>query len=159
MPEAGEPDSAAVVTWPSRDIGGVKTLPCHGFAPLAVIAARPAGRCPGGPPPATGVSRQRDHSQSDVSLRRAEAADIDALVSLGLGVIRFDAHVSGVSERPGTTAALRRELSELLTAPEPWIWLAERSGTAVGMLAAERPETARWIAPLVGVAPVAYLSC
>ena len=33
-------DTSAVVTWPSRDTCGVQALLRHGFAPLAVIAAR-----------------------------------------------------------------------------------------------------------------------
>jgi hypothetical protein len=45
----------------------------------------------------------------------------------------------------------------LLAGPQPWVWLAERDGAAVGMLAAEQPEQARWIAPMAGPAPVAYL--
>jgi hypothetical protein len=72
----------------------------------------------------------------------------------------IDAQVSGVTERPRTRDALRREHADLAAGPEPWTWLAERNGTAVGMLAADRPETARWIAPLAraglaGAAPEA----
>ncbi|HXP22365.1 MAG TPA: hypothetical protein VN840_22200, partial [Streptosporangiaceae bacterium] len=44
LPGAHGDDTAAVITWPSRDIDGVATLLRHGLAPLAVIAARPAGR-------------------------------------------------------------------------------------------------------------------
>ncbi len=150
--EAGtaDGDSAAVVTWPSRDIGGVMALVGRGFAPLAVIAARQTRRDSdaGSPPAATAPG---------ISIRRAGDADADEIVRLGLDVIRFDAQVCGVTERPETAAALRREIGGLLADPEPWIWLAERSGSAIGMLAAEKPATAQWIAPLTRVAPVAYL--
>jgi GNAT superfamily N-acetyltransferase len=37
------------------------------------------------------------------------------------------------------------------------MWLAERDGDAIGLLAAQRPELAGWIAPLVRESPVAYL--
>lgn len=145
--DAGDVDSSAVVRWPSRDIGGVKALLAHGLAPLAVIAAR-----------ATALIRPLDPTApSDVQIRRAGPSDIDEIVRLGLEVIRFDALVSGVTKRPSTADALRREVSAFLADVQPWVWLAEDRGDAIGMLAAERPEVARWIAPLVSASPVAYL--
>ena len=71
--------------------------------------------------------------------------------------IRYDAHFGTVIERPETPAALRHEAGELLAAPDPWVWLAERDGAPFGLLYAERPEAAGWIAPMVRAAPVAYL--
>jgi hypothetical protein len=175
-PGADGEDTAAIVTWPSRDIDGVGALLRHGFAPLAVIAARPTSRPPGGRddgppggrdgPPAgparpagggAGAGQVSGAARPDLRVRRAGSADIDAVVRLGLEVIRFDAHFGGVTERPGTAAALRGEAAGLLAQPEPWTWLAERDGEAIGMLCAERPESAGWIAPMVGLAPVAYL--
>ena len=41
--------------------------------------------------------------------------------------------------------------------PECWTWLAERGDTVIGMVAAQRPESAGWIAPMVSRAPAAYL--
>ena len=120
----------------------------HGLAPMDVIAARPTGRYPVGPTEAP---------QRGLRIRRAGSADIDAVVRLGVEVIRFDAHFGGVTERPGTAAAMRREAAGLLAGPEPWTWLAERDGTAIGLLAAQRPEAASWIAPMVRAAPAAYL--
>jgi GNAT superfamily N-acetyltransferase len=144
---AGDPDSSAVVTWPSRDVGGVKALLAHGLAPYAVIAAR-----------ATASARSpRSTTHSGAAVRRARPSDIDEVVRLGLEVIRFDALVSGVTERPGTADALRQEVATFLADERPWVWLAEDGRDAVGVLIAERPEAAGWIAPLVGPAPVAYL--
>jgi Acetyltransferase (GNAT) family len=145
-PGADDPDSAAVVLWPSRDIDGVRTLLDHGFAPRSVIAARRA--TPAEPAPAA-------LAPHGVDISRAVADDIDDVVRLGEAVIRYDAHFGGVIERPSTATALRAELATMLAEPEPWIWLAERDGTAVGVLIAERPPAA-WLAPLVSVAPVAY---
>ena len=167
---AGEPgadgeDTAAVVTWPSRDIDGVAALLRHGFAPLAVVAARATGRPPGGragsQPPRTNGStgdtgRAAGMARHDLRIRRAGPADIDAVLRLGLEVIRYDAHF-GLIERPGTADALRHEVAGTLAQPETWVWLAERGGTPIGMLYAERPEAAGWIAPMVRLAPVAYL--
>jgi GNAT superfamily N-acetyltransferase len=168
---AGEPgadgeDTAAVVTWPSRDIDGVAALLRHGFAPLAVVAARATGRPPGGragrQPPRTNGStgdtgRADGMARHDLRIRRAGPADIDAVLRLGLEVIRYDAHF-GLIERPGTADALRHEVAGTLAQPETWVWLAERGGTPIGLLYAERPEAAGWIAPMVGRAPVAYLT-
>ena len=53
--------------------------------------------------------------------------------------------------------ALRREVVRLLDAPRPWTWLAERDGEPVGMLAAQPPGAADWIAPMVRPTPAAYL--
>jgi GNAT superfamily N-acetyltransferase len=144
---AGDPDSSAIVTWPSRDVGGVKALLAHGLAPFAVIAAR-----------ATASARSAGSmANPGVQIRRAGPSDIDEVVRLGLQVIRFDALVSGVNERPGTADALRGEVAAFLADAQPWVWLAEDDGDAIGVLIAERPEAADWIAPLVGPAPVAYL--
>jgi GNAT superfamily N-acetyltransferase len=151
-------DTAAVVTWASRDVGGVQALLRHGLVPISVVAARRtsshAGRSAddaarGGPAAA---------GRPDLRIRRAGLADIDTVVRLGLEVVRFDALCGGVIERPETAGALRREATGWLAEPESWIWLAERDGAAIGMLAAERPESAGWIAPMARPSPVAYLS-
>jgi GNAT superfamily N-acetyltransferase len=152
IPGADDDDSAAIVNWPSRDIEGVETLVRHGLSPMATIAARATGRHRDGPAdPATGAARRR------ISIRRAGPADLEAVARLGLEVIRFDAYFGNGGERPGTVNALRREVVRLLDAPRPWTWLAERDGEPVGMLAAQPPGAADWIAPMVRPAPAAYL--
>jgi GNAT superfamily N-acetyltransferase len=159
QPHTDEQDTAAVVTWPSRDIDGVAALLRHGFAPLAVVAARPAGcRLPGSAAAdGSAATGPGDAADKGVRIRRAGPADIDAVVRLGLEVVRFDAHFSDTIERPETAEALRGEAAGLLGGSGPWTWLAERDGTAIGLLAAERPESAGWIAPMTQLAPVAYL--
>jgi GNAT superfamily N-acetyltransferase len=179
VPGADGEDTAAIVTWPSRDIDGAGALLRHGLAPLAVVAARTTTRHPAGPAggplwqaessagPAggapwragviEGAGQVTGTSRQDLRIRRAGPADIDAVVRLGLEVIRFDAHFGSVTERPETADALWRETAGLLAVPETWTWLAERDGTAIGMLCAERPESAGWIAPMVRPSPVAYL--
>ena len=93
----------------------------------------------------------------DVRIRRAGPADLDEVVRLGLETIRYDAHFGTVIERPETPGALRHEAGQVLAAPGPWVWLAERDGAPVGLLYAEQPELAGWIAPMAAAAPVAYL--
>ena len=147
VPEAAEEDTAAVITWPTRDIDGPRPLLRHGLAPRAVIAARAAGRRAAALVPV----------QPGVRIRQAGPADLDEVVRLGLETIRYDAHFGTVIERPGTPAALRDEAGAVLAAPDPWVWLAERDGAAFGLLYAERPERAGWIAPMVRAEPVAYI--
>jgi GNAT superfamily N-acetyltransferase len=146
VPEAADEDTAAVICWPSRDVAGVRALVAHGLAPLGVIAARSAGRrpavvadCPPG-----------------VRIRRATPADLDVVAAMAMEVVRFDAHFGGVIERPGASDALQAEVAGLLE-HTPWAWLAERDGDPVGLLIAERPEVADWIAPRTCASPVAYL--
>jgi len=145
-PATGQDDTAAVVGWPSRDIAGAQVLLAHGLIPLAVIAARPAGR------PARAAT-----AGPGLRIRRAGPADLDSVVALGMETIRYDAHFGTVIERPDSAAALRREVTARLAGPEPWTWLAERDGSPVGLLYAQEPGLAGWIAPLVRPAPVAYL--
>jgi GNAT superfamily N-acetyltransferase len=147
MPAAAQDDTAAMITWPSRDVEGIRVLQRHGLAPLAVIAARVSGSDhAGGMQPPAGIR-----------IRRAGPADIDTVTRLGLELVRYDTLFGEVVERPETESGLRHGSAELLAGPEPWAWLAERGGSAVGLLAAERPEAATWIAPLARLAPVAYL--
>lgn len=154
VPGVDDPDSAAVVMWPSRDIDGVRALLSHGLAPRSVVAARQASRGPDAPgSPAGGADRAP--APAHFGLSRAGLEDADAVVGLGLEVIRYDAHFGGVIERPSTAPALRAEMVTMLRVPAPWIWLARRDGNPVGVLIAEPPPV-HWIAPLCGVAPVAY---
>jgi GNAT superfamily N-acetyltransferase len=158
VPEAAEDDTAAIVTWPSRDIEGAATLLRHGLVPLTVIAARvPGAHDSNGAAPADPAVAGSAAGTPLVRIRRAGSADIAAVVSLGMEVVRFDAHFGTVVERPETADALGREAARLLRGQQPWTWLAERDGVPVGIVQAERPDRARWIAPMVRPAPVAYL--
>jgi GNAT superfamily N-acetyltransferase len=168
----GEADTAAIVTWPSRDADGVATLLRHGFDPLEVLAARTAPRrhaaepLNAGPltaeplnagPLTTGPEPGAPGLAGSLRIRRARSSDADVVARLAIEVIRFDSRFGAVNERPDTLAALRREAAGLLADPEPWTWLAERDGEPVALLAAQRPEAAHWIAPMVRRAPAAYL--
>jgi len=46
LPGSGADDSAALITWPTRDVSGVNALLRHGMQPLTVIAVRPCGTGP-----------------------------------------------------------------------------------------------------------------
>jgi GNAT superfamily N-acetyltransferase len=147
VPEAVGEDTAAVICWPSRDVAGVRALVAHGLTPLGVLAARSASRRPAvvvGCPPG-------------VRIRRATPADLDVVARMAMEVVRFDAYFGGVIERPEAAEALRAQIAGLLGGHDPWTWLAERDGDPVGLLIAERPEVAGWIAPRTCESPAAYL--
>jgi GNAT superfamily N-acetyltransferase len=148
LKETGEADTAAVIDWPSRDVDGIATLLAHGLDPLEVLAVRDTSRWP---------TRGPARTVSGVRIRQGGPADADEIARLGLEIIRFDSRFGTVTERSFTLDALRREAAGLLSGPDPWTWLAERDGQAVGMLAAQRPEAARWLTPMVGAGPAAYL--
>jgi hypothetical protein len=148
--DTGGEDTASGIVWPSRDAEGIRVLLRHGMAPRAVIAAR--ATCPDDaelvmtrPVPA------------DIVIRKAGPADIDAVTSLGIALVRYDDYFGSVIERPHTEENLRRDSAQLLADSDTWTWLAERDGVAIGMLAGLRPEASTWIAPMTRIAPVAYL--
>ena len=91
-------------------------------------------------------------------IRRAGPGDVDAVTVLTLEVIRFDEHFGSVVLHPHAERAERRAVEETLARPEPWTWLAERDGQAVGLLVAQPPDLAGWIAAVTGQGPVAYLA-
>jgi hypothetical protein len=163
-PAADDEDSGALVTWPSRDVTAATTLLRHGFTPMAVIAARSTRTAPSAPTqPATQPSTQpatqpaAGPAPAGVRIRRATPADAGEVARLGAETVRCDSCFGGITERPWTAGALREEMAGFLAAPEPWVWLAERDGAGIGMLAAEPPDVAECIAPTVGRALVALL--
>lgn len=147
-PAAESADSQATVRWPSRDIDGVRALVRHGLQPLTIIAARPAGR---GVPDS--ISRPRG-----LRIRRAGLGDVAVVTALTVAVIRFDEHFGSVVLRPHAERALREEAEQALARPQPWTWLAERNGRPIGLIAAQPPELAGWIAPSARQHPAAYLA-
>lgn len=155
VPGASAEDSIAVVGWPSRDIEGTALLLRRGLTPLAVIAARHASRHR---PSVSGTAERNGTTGGGLRIRRAEPADIDTVVRLGLDVLEFDAHFGVVDSRPGMADTLRREAATLLAGPGAWTWLAEHDGRPVGMLAARPPATADWAASLAKPAPAAYVA-
>jgi GNAT superfamily N-acetyltransferase len=112
------PDSACTVTWPSRDAAATRALLDHGFVPGTVLATRTTS--PGASAPLAGTS-----------IRRAGAADLDAV--LGLSVQAFDHTTPAVARmRPDPAELIAPALRDKLAAHGP-VWLAERAGAAVGV--------------------------
>jgi len=141
------PDTSANVVWPSLDISGVQALLRHGLQPVTVIAARTR---PPGPPVAP-------RGAYGVTIRPAGPADEAQVTDLELRLIRFDEHFGGPVWRPATARLVRDEIRGSLSRPDPWTWLAERGGRAVGLIVAQPPEESGWIAGMTSRTPAAYL--
>jgi GNAT superfamily N-acetyltransferase len=141
------PDTSASVVWPSLDITGVQALLRHGLQPLTVIAARTR---PNGPPAAP-------RRAFGVTIRDAGPEDVDAVLDLELRLIRYDMHFGGPVWRGATTRLVRDEIRDSLGRGTTWTWLAERNGEAVGLLVAQPPQEAGWIAGMTRHTPAAYL--
>jgi predicted N-acetyltransferase YhbS len=141
-----DPQTEAIITWPSRDAALTKLFLSYGLAPLTVVAARLAGR----PSPPGG---------DDVTVRALCEADIDAALQLWLEQVRWDAQFNTVRELPSTAAACRADLSAAAGAEQAWSWVAERDEQIRGLLMIQPPDQAGWIASQVSAAPAAYLGC
>ena len=144
-PEAADDDTAGALTWPSRDVSGVRALLRHGLQPMAVIAARPAGR-------ATPMA-----DAPGVVIREAGAGDVNAVAEMQMGLIRYDALFGGPVPRPATETLVRRDALAALRRRSSWIWLAERNRVPVGLVAVQPPPEAAWITGMTPPAPAAYL--
>jgi GNAT superfamily N-acetyltransferase len=163
-PHAQGEDTAAVMSWPSRDVAAIPVLLRHGLAPLTVLAARvTAPRARPERPVVTAGTVLADNIalpgefRAAVRIRRAGPGDNPAVVRLALETVRYDAHFGAVTQRPGTARALRAEAARALADAEPWIWLAEHDGHPAGMIWVQPPGAECWITPMTALAPAAYV--
>lgn len=113
-----EPDSACLVTWPSRDAEASEPLLAHGFTPLSALAVRTAA------PRASAPSR--------TSVRLAGPADLDTVVDLELAELSYSTLLGATPPRKDAPAIKRAALVRQLADGEP-VWLAERDGVPVGL--------------------------
>ena len=74
LPGTRAGDTAAMITWPARDVSGVTTLLRHGLQPITVIAVRPARSTAAGPRPA---------GDETLVIREAAPADLEYPVVAG----------------------------------------------------------------------------
>jgi GNAT superfamily N-acetyltransferase len=148
LPGAAFDDTAAMITWPARDVSGVNTLLRHGLQPITVIAVRPARPEPAAPGP-TG--------DESLVIREAGPADLDAVTELEMAVIRYDAHFGMAILRPATEALVRAETQAALAARPARAWLAERDGEPIGLIHVQPPEQSGWIAGMTRAGLTAYL--
>ena len=147
LPGTGADDTAAMITWPARDVSGVTTLLRHGLQPITVIAARPAR--PGAAP--------RPAGDASLVIREAGPADLDVVTELEMGVIRYDALFGAAILRPATEELVRAETQAALAVRPARAWLAERDGEPVGLVHVQPPEQSRWIAGMTRAGVTVYL--
>ena len=145
LPEAAAADTAAMITWPSREASGVRALLGHGMQPIEVIAARSAGRAA---------------AALDVPglvIREAGPGDVEAVTEMVMQLIAYDAQFGATVLRPATESLVRGDAWTALMRRPSWTWLAERHRRPVGLVAVQPPPDAAWIAGMTGLRPVAYL--
>jgi GNAT superfamily N-acetyltransferase len=145
LPEAAAADTAAMVTWPSRETSGVRALLGHGMQPIEVIAARPAGRATAAP------------DVPGLVIREAGPGDIETVTEIVMRLFAYDAQFGVTVLRPATESLVRRDAQAALTRRPSWTWLAERDQRPVGLVVVQAPRDAAWIAGMTGPGPVAYL--
>jgi GNAT superfamily N-acetyltransferase len=157
-PEASDPDSAAIVSWPSRDVTGVRALQRHGLIPMAVVAARQPRPVPGGVPvPGGGSGPVPVPGRDGLVIRPAGPADFAAVTEMEMGVVTFDTNFGGSVPRSSTASLLRADVRARLDRIPTWTWLAERDRSPVGLVSVQPPHEATWVRPLTCVDHAAYL--
>ena len=145
LPEAAAADTAAMITWPSREASGVRALLGHGMQPIEVIAARPAGRAAVAP------------DVPGLVIREAGPGDVEAVTEMMVELIAHDEQFGATVLRPATESLVRGEAQAALTRRPSWTWLAERRQRLVGLVTVQPPPDAAWIAGMTSLGPAAYL--
>ena len=156
LPQAGADDSAAMISWPARDLTGVNALLRHGLQPLTVIAVRSASPEQASPEQASPEQASTGQA-SGLVIREATPADLDVVAEFELGVIRYDAHFGAAIIRAKTEALVRAETQVALAARPAWAWLAELDGRPAGLVHVQPPAQSGWITGMARGGVTAYL--
>jgi GNAT superfamily N-acetyltransferase len=168
LPEAAADDTAAMISWPSRDVTGVNALLRHGLQALTVIAIRSRPMADladladlAGPADLADLAGPADLADlagpAGLVIREAGPADLDVVTEFEMGVIRYDARFGAAIVRPATEALVRAETQAALAACPVWAWLAERDGQPVGLVHVQSPGQSGWIAGMARPDVTAYL--
>jgi ribosomal protein S18 acetylase RimI-like enzyme len=144
----GDWDIAAVVPRPSRDPVGSAELLRHGFAPVRVLAVRPADR----------LATPGPRAEPGVRIRPAEPSDLATAVALYSDLQRYDAQFGVVTLRSNAEELLTAALAGELGRAEPTVWMAEFYGRPLGLLQIQFPQETGWVAPYVAAGRVGYLA-
>lgn len=144
-------DSAAAVTWPSRDVVATRAFLDHGLIPLAVLAVRRARAATGhaaapGPP--------------GLEVRRAGPADLETCVRLAMDEVAYSSLVGGSVLRADAEAIKRTTLADRLGRGEP-VWLAQDADGPAGLLECGVAESVAgsWLASLLPAGRWGYVNC
>ena len=155
-PHPFDPETEAAVRVPARDTTAARVLLNHGLVPAATLAIRPAGREACGNRGGTDLMSVSD--PAGVSIRRADDGDLDAILDLAAEEMHYEAGLSQLVARPNQRELMRPEVLESLQLARPWTWVAREAGHVAGALRLSAPDAARWIVPVSGLQPAAYLS-
>ncbi len=113
LPEAGAADTAAMVTWPTRDVSGVNALLRRGMQAMTVIAVRPAEHAATGPAGPASAARDGEEDSAGLVIREARPGDLDAVTEFEMGVIRYDAQFGAAIENPARGALIIMPIAHL----------------------------------------------
>jgi len=147
-PEAAAEETAAMISWPSRDVTAINALLRHGLQALTVLAVRPAGR----PSPAA-----PQDAPPGLVIREPGPGDLDVVTELEMGTIRYDALFGTAFIRPATQELVRADTGSALATRPDWVWLAEQDGRPVGLVHVQPPEESGWIATMARPGVTVYL--
>jgi GNAT superfamily N-acetyltransferase len=144
------PDSACLVTWPSRDADAARALLDHGFVPLSALAVRPDAA----------LLRRGGRTGSGLDIRRADRRDAEVVLRLELAELEYSALVGGAIMRPEAAELKRASVTRHLGNGDP-VWLAERDGVAAGMVQCwlTEAEPGSWAAIRLPAGRWGYVNC
>ncbi|AYY14487.1 GNAT family N-acetyltransferase [Actinobacteria bacterium YIM 96077] len=156
-----EIETAASITWPSRDTAPLPALAQYGFSPTAVIAVRGAAAAAAADIADAGRAQTTEglHPESNVRIRVAEPEDLESAVSLHMELLRFDEQFGTCTVRAATEDALRANLASSLARGDGTHILAERYGKPVGLAIVSLPEHTGWLTGLVAADRIGYVAC
>ena len=143
MPD--DPDSAANLNWPSRDVAMNRVFLACGLAPLRSLAVRPSGPV------------AHTEPEPGTRVRPLTEADLDAAVALHVEQIRWDEQCGSGYLRPAAETVARQDYVEALGRSEPWTWVADVDGRVVGLITVTPPDPANWFGPLTAARSPAYV--
>lgn len=131
----------------ANDVGWTRALVDRGFVPGSVIAVRSQRAVDAALPPHIGFVR----------IRTATLDDLPQMLPLAAALQRFDAATGSIPQRPNPGALLAPRLAHDLEHHPGWAWVAERTGSIVGMCTVTPPPTSDWVTSCVNAEAVAYL--
>lgn len=139
-------ETAAGITWPSRDTAAAPALVRHGFAPSSVLAVHT--RVVPDPEP-----------DPKLTIRDAGPGDLEAVLALQMTELRYDAQFGACIIRENTKDALR-ELLQTALAPRNGTRVLALHGTEpVGLAIVDLPPETEWLSSLVDASRVGYVQC
>lgn len=151
-PVAGDTETSAVVSVPSRDVALVAPLVARGFGPATVLAIRAFDR----PDPAA-WRRPGERPGERYRVRTATLDDAEWLVARSVDLQAWEAQFGYVPRRPDAWSSLAVELPQALARDAGWTWVAEDETGAVGFVQVNPPQAARWVNGATWLEPTGYV--